>query len=520
MSSLPLADCQIEIQRGLTTSSTAIFVPFTTQELFDNGKESLYYGLNALSNNLIMVDRKKLKNPNGLILGTPGSGKSFSAKREICNAFLVTDDDIIICDPEAEYAPLVERLHGQVIHISPASTQYINPMDINSNYSEEDNPLALKADFVLSLCELVVGGKEGLQPVEKTVIDRCVHVIYRKYFENPTPENMPLLEDLYNALLTQDEPEARHVAAALEIYVKGSLNLFNHRTNVNFEPLHYTLQDMEQHPKYIQDFYQHELDRGLTANTVIHYHANIRKCLQYAFQIGMIRSNPADRVERPRKEKFKSEIYSGEELEQLFKVIQGDPSEFGVIMAAFYGLRRSEIVGLKWDAIDFENKKISIQHTVVTAKVNGTITEIARDKTKTKSSCRTLPLIPACEQMLNKMKKEQEQNRKVCGKSYCNDYLDYIYVDPMGKRIRPDFLSQHFPDFLVAHQMKRIRFHDLRHSCASLLYANGVSLKEIQEWLGHSDISTTSNIYTHLDFSSKVSSANAIVSIFPENTKV
>ena len=233
MSSLPLADCQIEIQRGLTTSSTAIFVPFTTQELFDNGKESLYYGLNALSNNLIMVDRKKLKNPNGLILGTPGSGKSFSAKREICNAFLVTDDDVIICDPECEYAPLVERLHGQVIHISPASTQYINPMDINSNYSEEDNPLALKADFVLSLCELVVGGKEGLQPVEKTVIDRCVHVIYRKYFENPTPENMPLLEDLYNALLTQDEPEARHVAAALEIYVKGSLNIFNHHTNVD-----------------------------------------------------------------------------------------------------------------------------------------------------------------------------------------------------------------------------------------------------------------------------------------------
>ena len=230
-----------------------------------------------------------------------------------------------------------------------------------------------------------------------------------------------------------------------------------------FKQFNYTLQDLEQHPKYIQDFYQHELDRGLSANTVIHYHANIRKCLQYAFQIGMIRSNPADRVERPRKEKFKSEIYSGEELEQLFKVIQGDPSEFGVIMAAFYGLRRSEIVGLKWDAIDFENKKISIQHTVVTAKVNGTVTEIARDKTKTKSSCRTLPLIPACEQMLNKMKKEQEQNRKVCGKSYCTDYLDYIYVDPMGKRIRPDFLSQHFPDFLVAHQMKRIRFHDLRH---------------------------------------------------------
>lgn len=235
MSCMPLAQNLIKIQRALTTSSTAIFVPFTTQELFQNGAEALYYGLNALSNNLIMVDRKKLKNPNGLILGTPGSGKSFSAKREIANAFLVTDDDIIICDPESEYTALVQKLKGQVIKISPTSTQYINPMDINANYSEEDNPIALKADFILSLCELIVGGKEGLQPVEKTVIDRCVHQIYQKYFENPVPENMPLLEDLYNALLEQEEKEAHHVATALEIYVKGSLNLFNHRTNVDIQ---------------------------------------------------------------------------------------------------------------------------------------------------------------------------------------------------------------------------------------------------------------------------------------------
>jgi len=233
MSSLPLAQNQIEIQRGLTTSSTAIFVPFTTQELFQSGKESLYYGLNALSNNLIMVDRKKLKNPNGLILGTPGSGKSFAAKREIANAFLSTEDDVIICDPEAEYAPLVARFNGQVIKISPSSSQYINPMDINMNYSEEDNPLALKADFILSLCELIIAGKDGLLPVEKTVIDRCIHQIYQPYFDNPVPENMPLLEDLYNALLNQDEKEAHHVATALEIYVSGSLNVFNHRTNVD-----------------------------------------------------------------------------------------------------------------------------------------------------------------------------------------------------------------------------------------------------------------------------------------------
>ena len=217
----------------MTTSSTAIFVPFTTQELFQPDKEALYYGLNALSNNLIMVDRKKLKNPNGLILGTPGSGKSFSAKREIANAFLVTDDDVIISDPESEYSPLVERFGGQVIKISPTSAQFINPMDINMNYSDDDNPIALKADFILSLCELIVGGKEGLQPIEKTVIDRCIRKIYQGYFENPVPENMPLLEDLYKALLEQDEAEAKHVATALEIYVHGSLNVFNHRTNVD-----------------------------------------------------------------------------------------------------------------------------------------------------------------------------------------------------------------------------------------------------------------------------------------------
>lgn len=233
MSSLPLGKNLIEIQRGLTTSSVAIFIPFTTQELFQTGKEALYCGINALSNNLIMVDRKLLKNPNGLILGTPGSGKSFSAKREIANVFLVTEDDIIICDPEAEYGPLVERLHGQVIKISPTSGDFINPMDLNLNYSEEENPLSLKSDFILSLCELIVGGKEGLQPVEKTIIDRCVRLIYRNYLNDPKPENMPILEDLYNELRKQDEKEAQYIATALEIYVTGSLNVFNHRTNVN-----------------------------------------------------------------------------------------------------------------------------------------------------------------------------------------------------------------------------------------------------------------------------------------------
>lgn len=232
MSSLPLGLNQIEIQRGLTTSSLAIFVPFTTEELFMSG-EALYYGINALSSNLIMADRKRLKNPNGLFLGVPGSGKSFSAKREIANAFLTTKDDIIITDPEAEYAPLVNRLGGQVVQLSPVSTQYVNPMDINPDYSDEENPLTLKSDFILSLCELIVASKDGLQPVEKTIIDRCTRLVYRDYLQDPQPEKMPVLGDLYELLCKQEEPEAKRLATALEIYVSGSLNVFNHRTNVD-----------------------------------------------------------------------------------------------------------------------------------------------------------------------------------------------------------------------------------------------------------------------------------------------
>ena len=237
LSCVPIGENLVPIQRGLTTSSTAIFIPFITQELFQTG-EALYYGLNALSNNMILCDRKQLKNPNGLILGTPGSGKSFAAKREMTNAFLITDDDIIICDPEAEYFSLVQRLGGQVIRLSPTGKgidgkpQYVNPMDINLNYSEDDSPLALKSDFILSLCELVIGGKEGLQPVDKTVIDRAVRNVYRPYLADPDPAKMPVLGDLYNELLQQPEPEAARIAAALELYVSGSLNVFNHRTNV------------------------------------------------------------------------------------------------------------------------------------------------------------------------------------------------------------------------------------------------------------------------------------------------
>lgn len=283
-----------------------------------------------------------------------------------------------------------------------------------------------------------------------------------------------------------------------------------------FDERHSGLMLDEITPKHIQDYYSYELrERGVTTNTVIRRHANIRKALQYAFKIGLIEINPADRVERPKKNHFTGSPYNEKELEQLFELVKGKPIELGVILAAFYGLRRSEAVGLKWDAIDFEQKTITIRHTVTQVCVDGKSTIIEKDRTKTKSSFRTLPLVAPFEELLRTLKTEQEKNRRLCGSAHCKKDAEYIYVNAIGERIKPDYITQHFPRMLEKNGMRRIRFHDLRHSCATLLYANGVSLKEIQEWLGHSDISTTSNIYTHLDFNSKIASANAIMGVYP-----
>ena len=269
-------------------------------------------------------------------------------------------------------------------------------------------------------------------------------------------------------------------------------------------------------PKDIQDYYQYGLNvEKVSANTVIHRHANIRKALQYALRTGLIDYNPADRVERPRKEKYHAAIYNDQELDTLFKIVKGKKIELAIILGAFYGLRRSEVVGLKWDAIDFERKTLTIKHTVTEVTLDGKVLVVDKERTKTKASHRTLPLVAPFEELLYRMKADQERNRKLCGGVYCTKYLDFIYVDELGERIKPNYIPQHFSIVIKNNGLKKIRFHDLRHSCASLLYANGVSLKEIQEWLGHSDISTTSNIYTHLDYSTKISSANAILNVFP-----
>ena len=271
------------------------------------------------------------------------------------------------------------------------------------------------------------------------------------------------------------------------------------------------LRDLQAHD--IQMFYQEQLQR-VKASSVIHYHANIHKALKYAVKNDMIPSNPADKVERPKQDKFYGNFYDRDELNKLFEAVAGTKLELPVLLGAFYGLRRSEIVGLKWSAIDFEQNTITISHTVTSCNLDGKCVIVAKDTTKTKSSRRTLPLVPYFHEKLLAVKAQQGRNQKLCGRSYNREFLEYICVDDIGDRFKPNYITSQFPKLLERNGFRKIRFHDLRHSCASLLLASGVPMKHIQEWLGHGDFSTTANIYAHLDYSSKLTSASAMESNF------
>ena len=275
-----------------------------------------------------------------------------------------------------------------------------------------------------------------------------------------------------------------------------------------FETLNIKLKELT--TEDIQEFYSAQLER-VSANTVIHYHAVIHRALKYAVKIKTIQSNPAVNVERPRKEKFIGSFYDKKEINTLFDIIQGHPLEVAIKLAAFYGLRREEIIGLKWTAVDFENNTLTIQHTVTECNLDGKHIEVASDTAKTDSSLRTMPLVTNFREMLLAKKEKQEHYRKLCGRSYCKEYLDYIFVNEMDERWKPRYLSDGFKRILEQNGLRRIRFHDLRHTCASLLLANNVPMKKIQEWLGHSEFSTTANIYAHLDYQSKISSAEAML---------
>ena len=279
------------------------------------------------------------------------------------------------------------------------------------------------------------------------------------------------------------------------------------RINPYFREQGITLADLQ--ASDIQRFYTIQLER-VKPTTVIHYHAVIHRALKYAVKTDLILSNPADKVDRPRKEAFQAGFYDKDELNALFAVVKGSQLEIPVMLAGFYGLRRSEVLGLKWDAIDFNNNTITIRHTITTFNVDGKRVTVASDTTKTKSSMRTLPLVPLFRERLLALKAEQLENRRLSGKSYNMQYIDYICVDETGDLTAPNYITGAFPKLLERSGLRRIRFHDLRHSCASMLLANGVAMKQIQEWLGHSDFSTTANIYAHLDYNSKLSSAEAM----------
>ena len=283
-----------------------------------------------------------------------------------------------------------------------------------------------------------------------------------------------------------------------------------------FEEKHPGLLLTELTAKHIQDYYTYELrERNVSANTVKHRHANIGNALKYAVRMDLLVANPAEKVVLPRMQGYVASYYNEKELAVLFEKVKGTHLELGVFLASYYGLRRSEILGLKWSAVDFERKTITIKHTVMTVNENGKERLIQKDRTKNKSSYRTLPLVAPFEELLLRLRKNQTENRRLCGNCYCTKYLDYIYVNEIGELVKPSYLSR-LSQFLKDNDLRPIRFHDLRHSCASLLLANGVNLKDIQSWLGHSTISTTANIYVHQEFASKISSANAILQILPE----
>lgn len=303
-------------------------------------------------------------------------------------------------------------------------------------------------------------------------------------------------------------------ASVEETTYNGYKGIVNGRLSEYFSNKKISLQDIK--PKHIQEFYQYLLDAGLSGNTVKHYHANIRKALQYAMKTDIIPSNPADKIDLPKIEEYCPHFYTSDEVKTLLNEVIGTKLEIPVMIDCFYGFRRSEVIGLKWSAIDFKNRTITINHTITQS--NGKL--IIRDKTKTKSSKRTLPLEPIVESFLLELKEKQEKNKELCGNSYNQEWLEYICVDVCGNLIRPDYVTETFLKLLKKKNLKQIRFHDLRHTCASILLKNGANMKEIQAWLGHSNYNTTANLYAHLDTSSVNEVGKVITNVFMQKKEV
>lgn len=301
-------------------------------------------------------------------------------------------------------------------------------------------------------------------------------------------------------------------ASLKETTYLGYKKIINSRMSIYFEDKDITVSNIKPHD--IQDFYQYLTDEGLSGNTILHYHANIRKALQYAVKTDLIISNPADKVDKPKKEPYIANFYSKEEVKTLLNAVKGTKLEIPVVIACYYGLRRSEVLGIRWSAINFESKVITINHVILDVSENGEKKIIKRDTLKTKSSIRTLPLVPFMEEYFKELKQKQEENKKLCKGSYGTEYFGYVCVDPIGNIISPDYVSHQFTKMLNTRNLRKIRFHDLRHTCASVLLEGGIDMKEIQLWLGHSNYNTTANIYAHLDTKRLIEGADTLATAF------
>lgn len=350
-------------------------------------------------------------------------------------------------------------------------------------------------------------GKRHLEEKRKEIVLAFEEEYNRKLYTKPIDDFKPIQRYIFTEFMEKwletIKPTIAHTTYAgyaknirkIKVYFGNSLMLDE------LKPIH------------VQEFYNKMYADGLSGNTINHVHANLRKALQYAVKMDFIETNPIDKIERPKAEKYVANFYNKDELAKLFEVFKDDRMELCVHIAAYYGLRRSEVIGLKWDAIDFDKKTITIKHKVVNEYANGKEQIICEDKLKTSSSYRTLPLIPHIEELLLKEKEKQEHYLELLKSGYNREYLDYICKDYLGNLITPNFVTDHFRNMIKKYNLKKIRFHDLRHSCASLLLANGISMKEIQEWLGHSTYNVTANFYSHLEYNSKLASADTISSV-------
>jgi integrase len=280
-------------------------------------------------------------------------------------------------------------------------------------------------------------------------------------------------------------------------YIDGRIREF-------FTPLNLVVKDLS--GDEINDFYIYLRNEGLAGASCQRYHGVLHKAFKDAVKRRIIPSNPVDQANRPKKEQYIADYYNAKEVKQLLELVKDDEIYIPILLAAYYGLRRSEVLGLKWSAVDFTENTITVRHTVHSTEEG----IVAKDRLKTKSSYRTLTLEPFVRDELLKHREKQKEMKKVMRSAYSKEYTDYVCVDALGRLYDPDFVTGRFGQLLKKHNLKKIRFHDLRHSCASVLLAQGVPMKQIQEWLGHSDMSTTANIYSHLDAVTKADTGAAM----------